>query len=440
MTEEVIRKIKEKKQELDDTYVKYHNWEQGTKIMINSFYGGLANQYMYFFNPNLAECITKQGKNAILYAEKNINTYFKTRWLTDTETHLKMGVKIKEGAAINNDIVIYCDTDSAYSQLDEVVGSTDWGVGRNDPNYRITINYKDGKTLDTTYCGKRSREEVEERFKVHSPEVSSYEIKLIPGEPKDFALKLDEVFLADFFNKIFDEYATRLNTDNYLNFELESYSDAGIWLAKKKYIQNLRWTDSMPRMDIYDNFSKIKSKGVELIQASSPNFARKKLTYLVRWIFEQDKLEIKNLVKELRKVKEEMKYANPDEISWNKKATGYMQWVVDDTKELVMKKRTPITTKGLAFYNYLLSKNDAYKLKYNRLTEGQKCKYYYCKSKTCEMFSYEPGNFPIEFAPEVDVDLMFEKTILNPINRIVTAIGFKEVESNLVVLNSSKLF
>ena len=64
MTDEVIKKIKESITELNAEYMKYHNWEQGTKIMINSFYGGLANPYMYFFDPCLAECITKQGKNA----------------------------------------------------------------------------------------------------------------------------------------------------------------------------------------------------------------------------------------------------------------------------------------------------------------------------------------------------------------------------------------
>src|SRR5574344_1269158 len=94
MTEDVIKEIKDKIEELNATYMTYHNWEQGTKIMSNSFYGGLANPYMYFFDVDLAECITKQGKNAILYAESHLNDYFLNHWSDDYETHRKFGVKV----------------------------------------------------------------------------------------------------------------------------------------------------------------------------------------------------------------------------------------------------------------------------------------------------------------------------------------------------------
>ena len=110
MNQELERKIRDKIEELNATYTKYHNWEQGTKIMINSFYGGLGNQYMYFFNPDLAECITKQGKNAILYAERNINDYFINHWYEDRETHEKLGVTVH--CPVKKQVTVYIDTDS----------------------------------------------------------------------------------------------------------------------------------------------------------------------------------------------------------------------------------------------------------------------------------------------------------------------------------------
>jgi DNA polymerase elongation subunit (family B) len=437
MTDEVIKKINEKRAELDAIYTKYHNWEQGTKIMINSFYGGLANPYMYFFDPALAECITKQGKNAILYAERNINDYFLNHWYEDKKTHEKMGITVTK--PVKKQVTVYIDTDSVYSQLDEIISTTDWGMG-NETNWMISVKYTDGKTMARTFCGKKTKEYIIDYFDLENSNVESYSINPIKGEPKDFALLLDEVFLADYFKQIFEAYAKNINADNYLNFELETYSDAGIWLSKKKYMQNIRWTDSMPRHDILDNFSKIKSKGVELIQASSPTFARKKLSYLVKWIFEKDNFNLKEFVAELKKIKKELELTNIDDICWNKKATGYMKWVIDDTKELVMKKGTPITTKGIAYYNYLLEHNKQYKKKYSRLTEGNKCKYYYCKGQTSEMFAYDPGNHPIEFAPPVDTETMFAKTILNPINRVVKALGYDEIPNDLVILSKSALF
>ena len=110
MTDEVIKKINEKRAELDAIYTKYHNWEQGSKIYINSMYGGLANPYMYFFDKDLAECITKQGKNAILYAESNINDYFLNHWYDDKATHEKMGITVTR--PVKKQVTVYIDTDS----------------------------------------------------------------------------------------------------------------------------------------------------------------------------------------------------------------------------------------------------------------------------------------------------------------------------------------
>lgn len=437
MTDEVIKKIEKSISELRDTYTKYHNWEQGTKRLINSFYGGLANPYMYFFNVNLAECITVQGKHAILYAESKINEYFQNYWYDDKETHKKMGVVVYK--SIIQPVTVYIDTDSVYSQLDEIISSTDWCVGE-EKNWKITIEYKSGKVKERIFCGKRTKEEAVEVLDLDNPDIDKYSFEKVKGEEKDFAIVLDDVFLTDYFKKIFDEYAKTLNTENYLKFELESYSDAGIWLCKKKYIQNIRWTDSIPRGDILKNYSKIKPSGIEIVQPSSPSFARKKLMYLVRWIFSHPKFELREFVNELRLIKDELKIANPDDISWNKKASDYMKWIVDDNKELVMKSGTPITTKGIAYYNYILNNNAKYKNRYTNLSSGMKCKYYYCLNDKCNMFAYEPGMFPIEFAPEIDRNMMFEKTILTPINRIVEAIGFSPIESDLIILKTLKLF
>lgn len=335
-----------------------------------------------------------------------------------------------------NDILVH---NSVYSQLDEVISTTDWCLG-DKQNWKIDVEYKDGTKVTCMFCGNRTEDEVIDTLNLESTDVENYDMVKVKGEAKDFAIALDDAFLSSYFKKIFDDYAKKINADNYLNFELETYADSGIWLAKKKYIQNIRWTDSMARHDILDNFSKIKAKGVELIQPSSPSFARTKLTYLVRWIFSHPNFVLKDFVEELRKIKNEFMVANPDEISWNKKATEYMKWVIDDNKELIMKKNTPITTKGIAYYNYKLNNNPKYKSRYSNLIPGTKCKYYYCVDQLCKMFAYEPGMFPIEFAPEINRKLMFEKTILAPINRIVEAIGFAPIEPDLIVLKNAKLF
>jgi hypothetical protein len=52
------------------------------------------------------------------------------------------------------------------------------------------------------------------------------------------------------------------------------------------------------------------------------------------------------------------------------------------------------------------------------------------------VFAFAPGEYPYEFAPEIDHDRQFEKTILDPINRVVTAMGFKGFNRNLIYTTS----
>jgi hypothetical protein len=54
--------------------------------------------------------------------------------------------------------------------------------------------------------------------------------------------------------------------------------------------------------------------------------------------------------------------------------------------------------------------------KYHFIKTSDKVKYYYVKdSKNIELniFGYLNGDYPIEFAPEYDYDLMFKKTIID---------------------------
>ena len=55
---------------------RYFNYEQSIKRILNSIYGAFGNEHFYFFNINIAESITLQGQNAILYTEEMLNLYF----------------------------------------------------------------------------------------------------------------------------------------------------------------------------------------------------------------------------------------------------------------------------------------------------------------------------------------------------------------------------
>ena len=54
------------------------------------------------------------------------------------------------------------------------------------------------------------------------------------------------------------------------------------------------------------------------------------------------------------------------------------------------------------------------------------------------VFAFQPGMFPVEIAPPVDHDIQFNKSIVQPINRFIEAMGFSPISSKLVT--STQLF
>lgn len=412
----------------------YHNFEQGEKRMINSFYGGFGNSHMYFYNRDLAECITKQGKDAILFAERNINEYFLKQWHNDTETHHRLGVKVH--GSVTNCVSVYIDTDSVYSQLDEVIRTTDWCLDGTNWLMTEASEGKKKKKKMHWFCGNRSEEEARAYFDGEG--YKGYTLTRVKGEAKDFALAIDDVFLAGFFRNLFDGYAKEINATNYLVFELERYSDAGIWLAKKKYMQHVRWTDDMRKDEIMPAYSKIKATGIEMVQPSAPAFARKKLKEGVKWIFSHENFEMSEFMEWIKKARNEFMLADLEDICWNKKSNGYATYVVNDQDGIEVRLKTPPTVKAMALYNYLLNNRPKLKGKYNTMKGGEKCKFYYCTPVMgkWDMFAFEPGLYP-EFAPAPDRAMMFEKTVIDPLNRILEVLpNARAITDEMIRLDS----
>ena len=251
---------------------KFYNYEQAVKLMLNSIYGAFGNPYFYFFNVDIAETITLQGKDAILYTEHLLNRYFKDYWHKDIAAHKEMGITVT--GKIEKPVGIYIDTDSIYVKFDEIIERSEgW-----------------------------------------------------EGDEKDFILKLYKVRLDAYLGKILQRYADDNNAENFLSFELESIAKNAIWLAKKKYMQNIVWKDP----DIhYDNLTKISSKGFEIIQSSTPIFAREKLKDLLTYIFSVDKLDMKAFAALLKDIKRQFKLANIEQLSFSRNVNNYQKYIVN---------------------------------------------------------------------------------------------------------------
>lgn len=377
MTDIEIQKKADELQIIKAEAEKYYQYEQSVKLMLNSIYGAFGNPYFYFFNVDIAETITLQGKDAILYTEDLINKYFREFWHKDTDVHKQMSITVT--GKIEKPVGIYIDTDSIYVKFDEVIKKSNW-----------------------------------------------------KGSEKEFILSLYKTRLGSYIEKILEKYAVVNNAENFLSFELESIAKNAIWLAKKKYMQNIVWKD--PGIH-YDDLTKISSKGFEIIQSSTPVFAREKLKELLTYIFSVDELNMKAFATLLKDIKRQFKLANIDQISFSKKVNNYQKYIINDYDEFEIGSKCPIGVRAAGYHNYLLH-NSGLKGKYQPLGNGEKLKMYFSLDKSCEVFAYAPGDFPYEFAPAIDYDMQFEKTILDPINRVVTAMKFKGFNRNLIYTTS----
>jgi len=253
----------------------------------------------------------------------------------------------------------------------------------------------------------------------------------------EFIHALDKHRYAGYFKKCLEEHAAEYGVENKQDFELERISESIINIAKKKYIQHIVFEDGIP----YDRLTYMYPKGVELVRSSTPLFARDKIVGIVKYLFENpDTFNIRELLKLVKNLKKEFDLCVPDridEICMQSSCSNYEDKCLNDKDKLEFVSGAHFAVKSSAYHNYLLHRNKDLQGKYEFIKSGTKIKYYYCKDKsTNDIFAYIRGSYPIEMAPEIDLDTQFEKCILSPINSIVEPLGLPNITKRLSVVMS----
>jgi hypothetical protein len=145
------------------------------------------------------------------------------------------------------------------------------------------------------------------------------------------------------------------------------------------------------------------------------------------------KPEYIEIVNKLKEIKTKFSMQNPNDISKSFAMSDYEKYIYDDKKsQIVFTQGTvcPLHVRAAATYNNMLyNKAKKYKSKYKIIHKGDKVKFYYTSSDT--VFGFIPNECPVEFAPKMDIDLQFEKMVLEPLNRIIEASGYPKVSSAL---------
>jgi hypothetical protein len=413
------------------------------------------------FNNWVASSITAQGRDLIKTMDTINQDYWYNQWHLDFELHKKMCIKNISKIGEKETVSVYADTDSIFVSYDPAIKNSEW---RNLPLSKIdslqksfVILEKRQETITTnSNCLGIFREVSDfinflkdnspdiliiDGFFVKDYELNSKENSEILSNNKifwnwvnelDYIQGIDHFRIGGYFKKSLEDYAKNYGVENREDFELERISESIINIAKKKYIQHIVYEDGIT----YDRLNYIFPKGVELVRSSTPLFARNKIVDIVKYLFSHpDDFNIKDLLKLVKDLRKEFELADIDDIAMQSSVSKYDTKVLDDKNSLSFVSGAHFAVKASAYHNYLLFKNPSLQSKYEFVKSGTKIKYYYVKnSKINDMFAYVRGSYPMEFGPEVDYDIQFFKSIISPINSIISPLGLPEITKRLSVV------
>jgi hypothetical protein len=254
-------------------------------------------------------------------------------------------------------------------------------------------------------------------------------------EALNICISIDRYRLSSYFDMCFEKYGRVFNTKNRLKFKLENLSETGIWLKKKNYAIRVAYEPN-PNYELEPQDKRyLIIKGLEPVKGSYPIWARNKLTELTSFVMDRGKrLDLeKDIIPRLLDLKNEALSLHPDDLAFNFRIRVYNKYVASEAK-LELRKGISIFPRAAAIYNHTLITTGLVE-KYPKIREGDKIKFYYCNPASNEgghdVFAYSPGTYPDEIALLMDIDSQFFSLIIEPINRLLTAMKISSLDSNL---------
>ena len=230
--------------------------------------------------------------------------------------------------------------------------------------------------------------------------------------------KICQEKLEPFIESSYQELATYVAAyDQKMKMKRENIADKGIWTAKKRYILNV-WDSEGVR---YEK-PKLKMMGIEAVKSSTPAPCRQKIKDALNVIMNEDEEAAQKFIADFR---EEFSSLPIEDISFPRGCNNLNKWSNPAT---VYTKGTPIHVRGALLYNFYIKKNKL-SHKYPLIQDGEKIKFVYLKTpnkineNVISFFQTFPKELGID--KQVDYDLQFGKSFLDPLKVIMDTIGWK---------------
>ena len=221
--------------------------------------------------------------------------------------------------------------------------------------------------------------------------------------------------------------------DSRFVFKRECMCDVGIFLQKKRYVLHVLDDEGIP-MDKY------KYTGVEVVRSTIPNAIKPYVKRIIETMMKSRDLTATDAV--FLEAYDTFKQLPIEDISFVMGISNYDKYAIR-CSEYNTCKGMPIHVRA-AYYHNLMTDKFNISTKYEKITSGDKVRYFYVKQpnrfglSTIGYKYYYPDEFKEVFLP--DTELMFEKIIFSIIERFYHAVNWrikrpgKQVQTDLFEL------
>ena len=233
-----------------------------------------------------------------------------------------------------------------------------------------------------------------------------------------FLDKVCETKLEPYIESSYQELADYVGAyDQKMIMKRENIANKGIWTAKKRYILNVFNSEGVQYAE-----PKLKVMGIECVKSSTPGACRDKIKECLTVIMNEGEEEAQKFIKDFRDNFDQLPV---EDISFPRGCNGINKWANPSS---IYSKGTPIHVRGALLFNHYNKKNKL-QHKYPLIQDGEKIKFVYLKTpnKIGENVISYLQTLPTEFGldKQVDYDLQFNKSFLEPIKVIMDTIGWK---------------